>query len=147
MILLISIYNGLQDIFGFCFDKMNGEIENEDLQKATNQILLDNNRNQGKMSGELKQVIDLLERKEGTSFGNELSIQIKKKDIDFSMISRCMNGSVREDEVTYILKELKEKTWIHIWGEIWSGKTQFLKLISDRVYSYKYIDLDKINGN
>lgn len=142
-----SICNGLQDIFGFCFDKMNGEIENEDLQKATNQILLDNNRNQEKISDNVKQVKNLLERKEGTTFGDELSIQIKKKDIDFSVISRCINGSERENEVTYILKKLKEKTWIHIWGEIWSGKTQFLKLISDRVYSYKYIDLDKINGN
>ena len=34
-----SICNGLQDIFDFCFDKMNGEIENEDLQKATNQTM------------------------------------------------------------------------------------------------------------
>lgn len=142
-----SICNGLLDIFGFCFDKINGEIENEDLQKVTNQILLDNNRNQEKIADSVKQVKDLLERKEGTTFGNGLSIQIRKKDIDFSMITRCMNGSERENEVTYILKKLKEKTWIHIWGEIWSGKTQFLKLISDRVYSYKYIDLDRINMN
>ena len=141
------ICKGLQDIFGFCFDKINGEIENEDLQKATNQILLDNNRNQDKITNSVKQIKDLLERKEETTFGNELSIQIKKKDIDFSVISRCMNGSERENEVTYILKKLKEKTWVHILGEIWSGKTQFLKLISDRVYSYKYIDLDKINMN
>lgn len=45
-----SICNGLLDIFDFCFDKMNGEIENEDLQKATNQILMDNNRNQEKIA-------------------------------------------------------------------------------------------------
>ena len=40
---------------------------------------------------------------------------------------------------------VKSQNKIHIWGETWSGKTQFLKLISDRVYSYKYIDLDKNN--
>lgn len=100
-----SICNGLLDIFGFYFDKINGEIENEDLPKVTNQILLDNNRNQEKIADSVKQVKDLLERKEGTTFGNGLSIQIKKKDIDFSMITRCMNGSERENEVTYILKK------------------------------------------
>ncbi|MDE6389112.1 MAG: hypothetical protein K2L82_15035 [Lachnospiraceae bacterium] len=42
---------------------------------------------------------------------------------------------------------VKSQNKIHIWGETWSGKTQFLKLISDRVYSYKYIDLDKNNMN
>lgn len=57
------ICKGLQDIFGFCFDKINGEIENEDLQKATNQILLDNNRNQDKITNSVKQIKDLLESK------------------------------------------------------------------------------------
>ena len=140
-----NIYNGLKDIFECCFDKINGEIENEDIQRAANQILLSNDRNQEKLTDSISQVKELLERKGEGAFGNELSIDIKKKNIDFSIVTRCLNGSVRENEVSYILKKLKENSWIHIWGEVWSGKTQFLKLVSDRVYTYKYIDLDKIN--
>lgn len=142
-----NICNGLKDIFEFCFEELNGEIESEDLQKVTNQVLADNDRNQEKITDSIRQVKELLEGKGEGTFGNELSIEITKKNIDFSIVARCMNGSVRKNEVGDILKQLKVTSWIHIWGEVWSGKTQFLKLISDGVYAYKYIDLDKINLN
>ena len=142
-----NICNGLKDIFEFCFDEINREIENEDLQKATNQVLVDNDRNREKITDSISQIKELLEGKGEGTFGKELSMEIAKKNIDFSIAAQCMNGSVRKNEVGNILKQLKATSWIHIWGEVWSGKTQFLKLISDRVYAYKYIDLDKINLN
>ena len=52
---------------------MHEEIENEDLQKATNPILLDNSRNQEKISDNVKQVKDLLERTERTAQGGASS--------------------------------------------------------------------------
>lgn len=40
------------------------------------------------------------------------------------------NGVNRQDNVNFIMKEINEKTWLHLKGDVGSGKTQFLLLLS-----------------
>lgn len=55
--------------------------------------------------------------------------------------------AMRKDLVDLLINKLKQENWIHLYGGIWSGKTQLLYLISERVMDYKWIDLDSLDGN
>lgn len=138
-----NILRGLQDIFEKCFENVNSEIEDEDLKKAVNIISLNNERGKKEISDGINKLIDKVTG--NYTFSREILVDQKKKITEFLLVDKCINGSSRDNEVTYIIKQLDSYSWIHVWGEVWCGKTQFLKLISDRLYAYKYIDLDEIN--
>lgn len=141
-----KIYNIIKELFEKCFNEINSDIKSLELQKATNSIFVQNDRNTMGIKDDIKDVKELIEGVANSEYKKKLSVDNRKKIMGFSIVDRSIKGSIRKDEVTFILGKLKEMSWIHIWGEVWSGKTQFLKLISDRVYNYKYIDLDQFNS-
>lgn len=48
----------------------------------------------------------------------------------------------RDELVDKLILNLKNINWIHIYGEIWSGKTHLLYLLSEKVFDYKWLSLD-----
>lgn len=56
----------------------------------------------------------------------------------------AQNVSSRYELVKELIEKIKKLNWIHIWGEMWTGKTVLLYLISENLMNYEWIDMDKI---
>jgi len=57
------------------------------------------------------------------------------------------NGSNRQKPISELINMLINYSWIHIYGEIWSGKTQLLALLAERIGNVEFIDLELYSIN
>lgn len=67
------------------------------------------------------------------------------ENTNFEIPKQIVKGSKRIRLVSEQINLLKKNDWVHIYGGIWSGKTQLLLLISEKVLDYRWIDLDRLN--
>lgn len=63
---------------------------------------------------------------------NPYTINYSLKKINIDVPSIATNISERVDTVADVIQLLSEKTWIHISGDVWSGKTYLATLIANK---------------
>ncbi|QUI24215.1 metallophosphoesterase [Vallitalea pronyensis] len=62
----------------------------------------------------------------------ELTIKNSKRNIHIDIPIISTKISTRQDNVNDLIGILKEKTWIHLHGDIWSGKTYLATLVAQK---------------
>ncbi len=73
------------------------------------------------------------------------TINVSNNKLSFFHPQHVFNGSNRSKLVKSICGSINQYKWINLWGNVWSGKSQLLLLLSEQVSRYYWIDLKNKN--
>lgn len=72
-----------------------------------------------------------------------VSVSLRNAGITDVLPYKYRGGSDKESFVRQVLSNLRQRNWIHLYGKVFSGKTQALIRIAERVGSYAWISVDE----
>ncbi len=148
-----EIEKSLKNIFEEAFLSIN-ELNDIEHIKLTNVISKKIDESNYNIKCEIQDATKLIINEYKKNFKNNIDdyqLMIINQDIsevhNFDRPLPLSRIAKRKDLVDQLISQLKQDNWIHLYGGIWSGKTQLLYLISERILDYKWIDLDSLDTN